>query len=132
MREEALFKSGEKDQRKLQALGGVQRHERDARVGIVLVGVRSQRGVVEELGERLAADLGIVGGVGEFLQVFNAAEGFGRAFGFKRLDVAGAVDEETDQLGKRGRIAGRAEGGLLCRRFCSIPGLEFGPGASGF
>jgi hypothetical protein len=66
--------------------------------------------VVEELGQRLAAGLGVVGGVGQFLQVFNAAEGLRRAFGFERLDVAGAVDEEADQLGQRGGVAGSAEG----------------------
>ena len=30
VREEAFFQAGEEDQRELQALGGVQRHERDA------------------------------------------------------------------------------------------------------
>ncbi len=109
VREEALFESGKKDERKLESLGGVQRHQRDAGVGIVLVGVGGERGVVEELGQRFAADLGIVRGVGQFLQVFNAAEGLRRSLGFERLDVAGAVNEEADQLGQRGCIAGRAE-----------------------
>ena len=54
--------------------------------------------MIEEFGERLAADFGIVGGVGQFLQVFNAAEGFGRCLGFERLDVAGAIDKEANQL----------------------------------
>ena len=38
--------------------------------------------MVEEVGKGLAADFGVVSGVGEFLQVFNAAEGFRGAFGF--------------------------------------------------
>ncbi len=96
VRKESLFETGKKDERKLQALGGVQRHERDAGVGIVLVGVGGEGGVVEEVGEGFAANFGVVGGVGEFLEVFNAAEGFGGGFGFERLDVAGAVDEEAD------------------------------------
>ena len=66
--------------------------------------------MVEEFGQRFAALFGIVRGVGQFLQVLNAAEGLRRAFGFERLDVAGAVDDEADELGQRGRIAGRAEG----------------------
>ena len=113
VREEALFQAGEEDQRELQALGGVQGHERDARVGVELVGVRCQCGVIEEVGEGFAADLGIVRRIGEFLQVFNPAEGLGRSFGFESLDVAGAIDDEADQLGKCGGIAGFAKG------FCS-------------
>ncbi len=71
VREEALFESGEKDERKFKALGGVEGHQRDAGVGIELIGVGGERGVIEEFGERFAAHLGVVGGVGEFLQVFN-------------------------------------------------------------
>ena len=66
--------------------------------------------MVEKFGESLAALLGVVRGVGEFLQVFDAAEGFGRALGFEGFDVAGAVDDETDELGEGGGVAGRAEG----------------------
>ena len=110
VREEALFKAGEKDQREFEALGGVERHERDAGVGVELVGVGGESGVVEEFGEGFAALLGVVRGVGEFLQVLNAAEGLGRAFGFESFDVAGAVDDEADELGEGGGVAGRAEG----------------------
>ena len=94
-------------------MAAVQGHQRDAGAGIELVGVGRQRGVVEELGECFAANLGIVGGVGQFLQVFNPAEGLRRAFGLERLDVAGAIDEEANQLGKRGGIAGLAKGFLI-------------------
>ena len=125
MREEPLFKTGKKDQRKLQALGGVQSHERDPGFGIELVGVGGQGGVVEELGQRFAAGFGIVGGVGQFLQVFNAAEGFRRALGLERLDVAGPVDEEADQFGKRGGVAGGAKRGLF---FGCIDSCRLDPG----
>ena len=79
-------------------------------LGSNLIGVRGESGVVEEFGEGFSALLGVVRGVGQFLQVFNAAEGFGRAFGFEGFDVAGAVDDEADELGERGGVAGRAEG----------------------
>ncbi len=104
----------------------MQGHEGDAGVGVVLVGVGGESGVVEEFGEGFAAGFGIVGGVGQFLQVFNAAEGFRRGFGFKGLDVAGAVDEEADQLGERGRVAGGSEGSS--EAFCAgrLPGRFFG------
>ena len=85
MREEALFKAGEKDEREFKALGGVEGHQRDAGVGIELVGVGGESGVVEEFGEGFSALLGVVRGVGEFLQVFNAAEGFGRCLRFRGL-----------------------------------------------
>ena len=110
MREQALFEPGKKNQRELQTLGGVQGHQRDARGRIELVGVRGQRGVIQKVGQALAADLGIVRGVGEFFQVFDPAESFRRSFGFESLDVAGAIDDEANQLGKCGWIAGLAEG----------------------
>ena len=74
-----------------------------------MVGVADECGVIEEFGERFAALLGVLRGVGEFLQVFNAREGFGRGFFFERADVAGAVDEELDELGQSGGVAGLAE-----------------------
>jgi hypothetical protein len=55
VREEALFHAAEEDQRELEAFRGVERHQGDARLGGVLVGVGDERGVIEELGERLAA-----------------------------------------------------------------------------
>jgi hypothetical protein len=61
-----------------------------------LVGVGREGGVVEEFGQGFAANFGVVGGVSQFFQVFNAAECLRRTFGFESLDVAGAVDDETD------------------------------------
>jgi len=107
---QSFFKSSEKNERKLQSFGGMQRHERDTGVGVVLIGVRRQCRVVKELGQGFTADFGIVGGIGQFLQVFNAAEGFRGPLGLKRFNVAGAVDDETDQLGQRSGVAGSAEG----------------------
>ena len=49
MGEKTLLQAGEEDQRKLQALSGVQGHQSDAGVGVELIGVRGQSGVVEEL-----------------------------------------------------------------------------------
>ena len=104
----------------------MQGHQPDAGVGVELVGVRGQRRVVEELGKGFAAGLGIVGGIGQFLQVFNAAEGLWRAFGFKGFDVAGAVDEEADQFGEGGGVAGGAEGAspFLCSSAAASSGSD--------
>ena len=67
----------------------MQGHQGDAGVGVELVGVGGQGRVVEEFGQGFAAGLGVVSGVGQLLQVFNAAEGLGRTLGFQSLDVAG-------------------------------------------
>ena len=54
MRKQAFFHAAEEYQRKLQALGGVQRHQSDLRVLVVGVGIADQRGVVEKLVKGLA------------------------------------------------------------------------------
>ena len=88
----------------------MERHERDAGFGGVAVGVGDEGGVVEELVEGLAALLRVLRGVGEFLQVLDAGEGFGRGFFFEGADVAAAIVEELDELGEGGGVAGFAEG----------------------
>ncbi len=54
MREQSLFQSAEKNQRELEALGGVEAHERDLGALVVVVCVCDERGVVQELVERFA------------------------------------------------------------------------------
>ncbi len=63
MREQSFFQTGEKYQREFQALGGVERHQRDLRAFFVGIGVADQGGVVEELIESFATVFGIHGGV---------------------------------------------------------------------
>ena len=58
VREDAVLQAGQEDDRELQALGGVQRHQRD-HAGVVagdrdLVGVGHQRDLLEEVGDRAA------------------------------------------------------------------------------
>ncbi len=66
---------------------------------VVVVGVGDEGGVVEKLVERFGAVAGIHGGVDQFAQVLDAGESFGRVFCFEQLDVAGAVDEEFQEVG---------------------------------
>ena len=106
----ALLHAGEEDERKLEALGGVQGHQRDLGFGAVAVGVADERGVIEELVQGFSALLRVLRGVGEFLQVLDAGEGLGRGFFFERADVAAAVVEKLDEFGERGGVAGFAEG----------------------
>ncbi len=129
VREETLLKAGEENEREFEALGGVEGHEGDAGFGVELIGVGGEGGVVEEFGKGFAAGFRVVCGVGQFLEVFNAAEGFRGAFCLKGLDVAGAVDEETDQLGECCGVAGASErcffvGALGRRSFCARIGFR--------
>ncbi len=109
VRKQAFFQSDQEDQRKLQALGRVQRHQRDARALVVLIGVADQRGVVEKFRQRLAAVARIHGRIHQFAQVLDARQRLRRVFPFQQLDVAGAIDQELQQLSGRRRIAGRAK-----------------------
>src|SRR6266851_4573717 len=99
MREESFFQAAQKNQRKLQAFGGVQTHERDLRTRVVIVGVADQGGMVEELVESFGAVAGIHGGVDQLTQVLDAGVGFGRVLFFELLDIAGAVDQEFQDVG---------------------------------
>ena len=94
MRKQAFFHSCQHYQRKLQSLGRVQRHQRDLRVLVVLVGVANQRRMIEKLVERLPTIARIHGRVHQFAQVLNARESFRRVFLFQLLDVS-----ECDQSG---------------------------------
>src|SRR5579884_3451758 len=59
--------------------------------------------MIQEFVESLSALLGIVGCVGQFLQVFNAGEGFRSSLLFQRTDIAAAIDQEANQF-RQGRL----------------------------
>ena len=71
-----------------------------ARVLVVIVGIADQRGVVEKLAERLAAIARIHGRVHQLAQVLDAGQRLGRVLLLQQLDVAGAVEQELQQLGR--------------------------------
>src|SRR5262249_46809405 len=101
VREQAVLQAGEKYQRELEALGIVQRHQRDRRLFVVGVSVGDERGVIEEVADRFAALGGFGGGVEQFIQILDARFGFGRLFGLQHPLVAGAIKNELDELGQR-------------------------------
>ena len=103
--EQALFQTAEKNQRKFQAFGRVQRHQSDLGAFVVGIGIAHQGGMVEKLVERLAAIAGVHGGVDQFVQVLDSRVGFGRVFFFEQFDVAGAVDQELQDVGSGRRVA---------------------------
>ena len=110
MREQSFFQASEEDQRKLQALGRVQGHQRDLGALVVSIGIADQRGVVEKLIESFAAVARIHGGVHQFAQILHAGVGLRRVFLLEQLDVTGAVDEKFQNLGGTGS---RRERGIL-------------------
>jgi hypothetical protein len=83
----------------------VERHQRHTRTRVVLIDIADQRRVVKELVQRLAACLRVLRGVGEFFEVLNAGERFGRGFFLQRANVPGAVNQKTNQLRQSRRIA---------------------------
>ena len=103
MREQSFFEAAKKNQGELEAFGGMQAHQRDLRAFVVVVGVGDEGGVVEELVESFAAVARVHGGVDQFAKILDAGEGFGRVFVFQKLDVAGAVDQEFQDIGGRDR-----------------------------
>src|SRR5436190_23452190 len=109
MWEQALFHPSQYNQREFQTLGRMQGHERDLRSLIVLVGIAYERGMVEELVEGLPAVAGVHGSIHEFAEIFYARVGFGSVFRLELFDVAGAIDEELEQLGSGRNLARRAE-----------------------
>src|SRR5690349_1729978 len=109
MREKSFFHSYKKDQRKLETLRGMKRHQRDTRIDVVLIGVTHQRRMIEKLVETLASVARIACCVHQFLKVLNARERFRSSFIFELFHISAAIDEELDHFGNRGGIARRAE-----------------------
>src|ERR1041384_202666 len=106
MREDALLEAREEDRGKLQALGRVERHERDARVGVLqLVDVAHQRDGIEKALERRAFRRvrAVLGSGDPLLEVLEARFGLWRAIVFEALAVAGGVEEHVDQRWRRER-----------------------------
>ena len=49
MGKQSIFESDDKDERELEAFGGMRGHQGDWRIAFVLIGVRNERGVIDEL-----------------------------------------------------------------------------------
>ncbi len=109
MRKQAFLHSRENHQREFQPLGRVQRHQRDLRMLVVLVGIADQSGVVEKLIECLPAVARVHGRIHQFAQVLNARVGLGRVFLFELFDVSRAVNQEFENLGRVRRCSWSAE-----------------------
>ena len=110
-REQAVFEADEEDERKLQALGRMQRHQLHAVLpGLALRLAGFERGVGEErsqLGETgfdiLRRALETAGDVDEFVEIFHSRFGTAARIGFVEIAQAGVLDAMVDLFGKRKR-----------------------------
>ncbi len=102
VREQPFFQAAEKYQGELQPLGRVQRHQGNLGSLVVSVGVADQRGMVEKLVQSFTTIAGIHGRVDQFAQVLDARVSLGRVFLLEQFDVAGAVDEKFQNIGRAG------------------------------
>ena len=102
MRKQAFFQAAEENEWKFEALRGMQSHEGDLRALIISIGVADECSVVEKLVERLAAILGIHGGVHQFADILNPRIRLGRVFIFEKLDITSSIDNELKNFGNIG------------------------------
>src|ERR1700677_2304696 len=112
MGKQSFFQATEKEQRELQALGGVESHQSNPRAFVICVGIADQRRMIEKLIQSLAPVARIHGRVHEFAQVLNPRISLGCIFLFKLLDVTGAIDKELEDLGCVRRLARSAKAWL--------------------
>ena len=103
MGKEAFFQAADDDGRELEALGAVQRHHQHQRVlrAGLLVGVRQQRQLIDETGERRLgrARLVLARGRHQLGQVFDPALGFLAVLVAQVLQVARPVQHLADTDG---------------------------------
>ena len=119
MREQPLFQSGEKNQRKLQALGGVQAHELHAVLpGLGLGFAGFERGMGQERRQRFQAigQVRLVGahGVGQFFQVLDPH------FGLFAFVVAMKVEQAAGVQHLLGLLAEVEACGVFAQTFDEI------------
>src|SRR5579859_2040129 len=101
VREGAFFEAGQEDVVEFEALGSVQREQRDGSALIKVVGVAYQRCTVEEIGKRLATIRAFGHGIDQLIQVIDAREIFGGIALAQHVQVAGGFHNKGDEL--RGR-----------------------------
>ena len=93
MREQTVFETDDEDERKLETLRRVDRHQRYRRVALVVVLIGNERGMIDKLAQSFNALIVVIdGGVHEFLQVFETAFGFFSLFRLQRVFVASLDD----------------------------------------
>ena len=106
MREDAVLHAGEEHDRELQALGGVQGHQRDDALVLVgdLVGVGDQRDLLEEVGERAVGRglLELAGHRDELREVLHPGLVLRVGARAQLGEVAGLLEHRLEHRGRTG------------------------------
>ena len=97
MRQQPFFEPRQVDGVELQALGAVQRHQRDGYVFLILIGIRCEGGAVEQIFERLALFGGFGHGVGKFAKILGAGGVLEVVLLLHPVEQAGAVQHAFNQ-----------------------------------
>ena len=84
---QAFLQPGDEHDGKLQSLGSVERHQGDRRLLVIGVLIGHQRGMIQEVPQRLAAFGALHRGRQQFPNVFDAAFGFFGSLFLKHLHV---------------------------------------------
>src|SRR3954451_9598311 len=143
VREDALLAADHEDDRVLEALRIVQRHERhEALVVAARVGVGHQRDLLQEEveGVVLGAGVELARDLDQLLEVLDASLSLDRALGLECVQVAGLVQDRVEQVADRDLLLGalaqeghgghealegphrrRAQTGHLARRSRGVP-----------
>ena len=101
MRQQPFLEAREKYGVEFEALRAMQRHQRNGDGLVVFVGIARERGVIEQILERLALLGGFGHGVREFAQIFRARRVLEIVLLLDPIEITGAVEDALDQL--RGR-----------------------------
>ncbi len=92
MREQAFLHASEEHDGELEALGVVQREQRDGRALVQVVGIGDQRGVIQELRDGFTTFGGFRRRIHQFAQVAEARFGFRIVIDFEHPAVTGAIE----------------------------------------
>jgi hypothetical protein len=109
VREDALLAADHEDDRVLEALGVVQRHEgHEPLVVAARVGVGHERDLLQEEVERvvLGAGVELARDLDELLEVLDAPLRLDRPLGLERVEVAGLVQHGVEQIADRHLLLG--------------------------
>src|SRR5688500_6656958 len=99
MREQAVFETDDKHERKLQTLRRVDRHQRYGRVAFVIVLIGNERRVIDKLTQSIDALVVVINrGVYQFLQVFEPSFGFFSLLGSERVFVTRLDNRGADDV----------------------------------
>lgn len=117
VRKKALFETGEKNVIEFEALGAVKSHERDGNRFVEGIGIADESGAVEDFFESLAIADGFGDGGGKFAKIFGAGGLVETVLLLGPVEIAGAIENEFENVAGVLMAAFRSEGGNQPAKF---------------